>query len=205
MTFVTPNASKIVILGDSGVGKTSLALRFTHNEFHDLELSTVGAKCFTKSVHVADKDVHFSIWDTAGQERFQSLAPIYYRNSRAAIIVYDITQKKSFHEAERWVDEMKRHGDEDLVIALIGNKSDLNEYREVKMKVAQEYALKNNLIFLETSAKTGEHVEDLFMKIAEMLPSVHAKIPENLDHNFGIVSISKLEEKEKRKEKKNCC
>ncbi|KAJ5073521.1 ras-related protein rabf2b [Anaeramoeba ignava] len=170
MSINIPNATKLVILGHTGVGKTSLALRFTQGEFVDCQLSTIGAQCITKSVELPDNQINFAIWDTAGQERFHSLAPIYYRNARAAIVVYDITQKQSYEIAQRWVEEMQQQGDKKIIISLVGNKSDLSESREVKMKIAQQYAQENNLLFLETSAKTGEHVEDLFFKIAEMIP-----------------------------------
>jgi len=114
--------------------------------------------------------VKFEIWDTAGQERYRSLAPMYYRGAAAAIVVYDIQKKDSFNGAKSWVKELQRRGDPNVVIALAGNKADMESKRKVQTEEAQLYAQENEIIFLETSAKTSVNVRNLFIEIAKKLP-----------------------------------
>merc|ERR1712205_48184 len=116
---------KLVLLGDSAVGKSSLVLRFVRGQFFEYQESTIGAAFLTQTVALNDTTVKFEIWDTAGQERYRSLAPMYYRGAAAAIVVFDITNKESFNGAKSWVKELQRRGDPNVVIALAGNKADL--------------------------------------------------------------------------------
>lgn len=113
---------KVVLLGESAVGKSSLVLRFVKREFHEFQESTIGAAFLTQTVQIDDTTVKFEIWDTAGQERYHSLAPMYYRGAQAALIVYDITSKDSFHKAQNWIRELQRQANANIVIALVGNK-----------------------------------------------------------------------------------
>jgi len=113
---------KVVLLGESAVGKSSLVLRFMKREFHEFQESTIGAAFLTQTVQIDDTTVKFEIWDTAGQERYHSLAPMYYRGAQAALIVYDITSKESFLKAQNWVRELQRQANANIVIALVGNK-----------------------------------------------------------------------------------
>ncbi len=113
---------KVVLLGESAVGKSSLVLRFVKREFHEFQESTIGAAFLTQTVQIDDTTVKFEIWDTAGQERYHSLAPMYYRGAQAALIVYDITSKESFLKAQNWVRELQRQANANIVIALVGNK-----------------------------------------------------------------------------------
>lgn len=131
---------------------------------------SAAAAFFTQKVSVGGDTVKFEIWDTAGQERYQSLAPMYYRNAKAAVVVYDITDWASFERAKRWVEELRNSGTIDMVIGMAGNKCDLEEDRKVPAEKAAEYTQANNMIFLETSAKTRTNVVELFTKIAERLP-----------------------------------
>ncbi|XP_043537809.1 ras-related protein Rab-5B isoform X2 [Chiloscyllium plagiosum] len=123
---------KLVLLGESAVGKSSLVLRFVKGQFHEYQESTIGAAFLTQSVCLDDTTVKFEIWDTAGQERYHSLAPMYYRGAQAAIVVYDITNQETFARAKTWVKELQRQASPNIVIALSGNKADLANKRMVE-------------------------------------------------------------------------
>lgn len=168
---------KLVLLGESAVGKSSLVLRFVKNQFLEYQESTIGAAFLTQTVCLNDTTVKFEIWDTAGQERYHSLAPMYYRGAQAAIVVYDITSVDSFDRAKNWVKELQRQGNPNIVIALAGNKVDLENSRKIESEDAQAYADDNGLIFMETSAKTSTNVNELFVAIATKLPKTPAKAP----------------------------
>merc|ERR1711981_735855 len=160
---------KLVLLGDSAVGKSSLVLRFVRGQFFEYQESTIGAAFLTQTVALNDTTVKFEIWDTAGQERYHSLAPMYYRGAAAAIVAYDITTRDTFQRAKQWVKELQRQGNPNIVIALAGNKVDLSSKRKVEQEEAQAYADDNGIMFMETSAKTAHNVNELFVAIAKRL------------------------------------
>jgi len=168
---------KLVLLGESAVGKSSLVLRFVKGQFLEYQESTIGAAFLTQTVCLNDTTVKFEIWDTAGQERYHSLAPMYYRGAQAAIIVYDITSSDSFERAKAWVKELQRQGNANIVIALAGNKVDLAQHRKVPTAEAQSYSDENNLLFMETSAKAATNVNEIFVAIAQKLPKSSAPRP----------------------------
>ncbi|CAL5223554.1 g6087 [Coccomyxa viridis] len=158
---------KLVLLGDSGVGKSCLVLRYVRGQFDPSSKVTVGAAFMSHSVHLQDgTTVKFEIWDTAGQERYASLAPLYYRGASAACVVYDITNAESFQKAKHWVSELQKNASGAIVIILVGNKSDLTEQREVTTESGQEYAERNSMLFMETSAKTAANVAAIFEAVA---------------------------------------
>lgn len=166
---------KLVLLGESAVGKSSLVLRFVKDQFDDYRESTIGAAFLTQTIALDETTtVKFEIWDTAGQERYKSLAPMYYRNANCAVVVYDITQASSLDKAKAWVKELQRQANENIVIALAGNKLDLatgaGSKRAVETAEAEAYAREAGLLFFETSAKTAENVKTLFTAIAKKLP-----------------------------------
>lgn len=163
---------KLVLLGDSAVGKSCLVVRFVRNEFYEHEEPTIGAAFLTQNVQTENKtNVKFEIWDTAGQERYRSLAPMYYRAAAAAVVVYDITKRDSYNGARSWVKELQKRGDANVVIAIAGNKRDMEAKRKVETEEAAQYAKEQNLVFLETSAKENVNVRELFLQIANKLPS----------------------------------
>lgn len=192
---------KLVLLGDSSVGKSSIVNRFVKDTFDELRESTIGAAFLSQSIKIKDSKtnqdviIKFEIWDTAGQERYKSLAPMYYRNANAALVVYDITMADSLLKAKSWVNELKEKvgnrtdndtttannndNNNNLVIHLVGNKLDLveedPEKRSVTLEDALEYCTDENLLFKEVSAKTGFNIKEVFQTIGEKLYEIRQK------------------------------
>jgi len=191
---------KLVLLGETSVGKSSLVIRFVKGQFHEYQESTIGAAFLTQTVVVGDYTVKFEIWDTAGQERYHSLAPMYYRGAAAAIVVYDITSAPSFGRAKTWVKELQRQGSQDVVIALAGNKVDREAERKVSADEARKYAEENGLAFIETSAKTNINVRELFLAIARKLPKDNAETTRKKGDILLDADFNGAERK-----KKKCC
>ncbi|XP_064804421.1 ras-related protein Rab-11A-like isoform X1 [Oncorhynchus masou masou] len=156
---------KVVLIGDSGVGKSNLLSRFTRNEFNLESKSTIGVEFATRSIHVEGKTVKAQIWDTAGQERYRAITSAYYRGAVGALLVYDIAKHLTYENAERWLKELQDHADSNIVIMLVGNKSDLRHLRAVPTDEAKALAEKHGLSFLETSALDSSNVELAFQTI----------------------------------------
>ena len=156
---------KLVFVGDSGVGKTCIISRITKGTFEDNILSTVGASYASKTIELPelDKRITFDIWDTAGQEKYKSLTRIFFQGAKIAILVYDITRKESFANMKTcWYNDIKKHGDPDIIIGIAGNKCDLYEYEEVPEKEAREFAKSIDAVFYLTSAHTNTGINELF-------------------------------------------
>jgi len=156
---------KVVLIGDSGVGKSNLLSRFTRNEFCLESKSTIGVEFATRSIKVDGKTIKAQIWDTAGQERYRAITSAYYRGAVGALLVYDITKQVTMENVERWLKELRDHADSNIVIMLVGNKSDLRHLRSVQTDDAQAFCEKENLSFIETSALESTNVEEAFKKI----------------------------------------
>merc|ERR1712000_245963 len=163
---------KLVFLGDQSVGKTSIITRFMYDTFDSTYQATIGIDFLSKTMYLDDRTVRLQLWDTAGQERFRSLIPSYIRDSSVAVVTYDVTNRKSFDQTRKWVDDVRGERGNDVIIVLVGNKTDLNDKREVTTQQGEEEAKKNNLMFIETSAKVGHNVKNLFRRIAQALPGM---------------------------------
>lgn len=156
---------KIVLIGDSGVGKSNLLSRFTRNEFCLESKSTIGVEFATRSIQVDGKTLKAQIWDTAGQERYRAITSAYYRGAVGALLVYDITKHITYENVERWLKELRDHADSNIVIMLVGNKSDLKHLRGVTTEEASNFAEREGLSFVETSALESTNVEKAFQRI----------------------------------------
>ncbi|KAK4366376.1 hypothetical protein RND71_014256 [Anisodus tanguticus] len=156
---------KIVVIGDSGVGKSNILSRFTRNEFCLESKSTIGVEFATRTLQVEGKTVKAQIWDTAGQERYRAITSAYYRGAVGALLVYDITKKQTFDNVLRWLRELRDHADSNIVIIMAGNKSDLKHLRAVSEQDGQALAEKERLSFLETSALEAFNVDKAFQTI----------------------------------------
>ena len=153
------------MIGDSGVGKSNLLSRFTRNEFSLESKSTIGVEFATRSINVDGKTIKAQIWDTAGQERYRAITSAYYRGAVGALLVYDIAKHVTFENVDRWLRELRDHADHNIVIMLVGNKSDLRHLRAVPTDDAKGYAEQCSLSFIETSALDSTNVEQAFQTI----------------------------------------
>ncbi|XP_072730480.1 ras-related protein Rab-17 [Ciconia boyciana] len=160
---------KVVLLGSTSVGKSSLAYRYVKNDFKE-SLPTVGCSFFTQTLNLEVATVRFEIWDTAGQEKYHSVCHLYYRGAHAALLVYDISNKETLSRAKLWLRDLEKEFlPDEIVIALVGNKTDLAAEREVTTEEGEEFARTKDLLFMETSAKSNHQVNDIFMAIAQEL------------------------------------
>ncbi|KAK0457683.1 ras family-domain-containing protein [Desarmillaria tabescens] len=167
-----PKRTKIVLLGDQSVGKTSLITRFMYDTFDNTYQATIGIDFLSKTMYLEDRTVRLQLWDTAGQERFRSLIPSYIRDSSVAIVVFDITNRQSFLSTTKWIDDVRSERGSDVIIVLVGNKADLSDKRQVTLEEATAKATQLDILFMETSAKAGHNVKSLFKKIAMSLPGM---------------------------------
>lgn len=159
---------KYIIVGDSGVGKSALLLNFTDKRFRAVHDVTIGVEFGTKTVVVDKKPVKIQIWDTAGQESFRSITRAYYRGASGALLCYDISRRETFDHLTQWLEEVWQFADSKMVIMLIGNKSDLPR-RVVTYAEGAQFAKENGLMFMETSAKTDDHVDEAFLTTAQKI------------------------------------
>lgn len=165
---------KVVLIGDSGVGKSNLLSRFTRREFNLESKSTIGVEFATRSITCEGKTIKAQIWDTAGQERYRAITSAYYRGAVGALLVYDVSKQPTYANVERWLNELRDHADANIVIMLVGNKSDLQHLRSVPKEQAAAFAEKFGLLFLETSALDGSNVDLAFQRILEEIHNIIA-------------------------------
>ena len=156
---------KLVMLGDTSVGKSSIIKKFAYNSFYEFEEPTIGAAFICKDIEVDNKKIRIEIWDTAGQERYKSLTPMYFRYANIAIIVFDLTNKDSFEGVKYWMQTLEEKGEPDIFKVLVGNKKDIRNKIQVTNEDIQNYTNTYNILYFETSAKNGSGIETLFTEI----------------------------------------
>ena len=198
---------KIVLIGDSSVGKTNILSRYISNKYDPNSQSTIGVELSTKNYIFDNNEVKVQIWDTAGQEKYRSITSSYYKGAQGCLLVYDITRKESFDNIDKWFSELKSSADNDINAMLIGNKCDLEKERKVTMEEAQKKAKLFNIAFMETSALNGTNVEKAFN---ELVSSVYKNNKKAFNHEVKIMLEDKgveinQEKKDERKNKKNWC
>ncbi|KAJ5071214.1 ras-related protein rab-5c [Anaeramoeba ignava] len=188
--------SKVVLLGHAAVGKTCLVKYLMTGEFERDTQTTSHATYFVYDFEFTEQIIKLQIWDTAGEERFQELAPIYYHGAMGAVVVYDITDEYSFTRAKFWINELYRQGSVNISIILVGNKKDLEDKRVVKLSDVENFANENSIKHIQTSAKTGENVENTFRTLAhKILQSGQQTKTKEID----------LNKKKNEGKKKGCC
>mmetsp|Transcript_4536 Transcript_4536/g.6332 ORF Transcript_4536/g.6332 Transcript_4536/m.6332 type:complete len:218 (-) Transcript_4536:51-704(-) len=160
---------KIVLLGEGRVGKTSCTLRYCKNEFNEAHNQTIQAACLQKNLNVDGQSVTLDIWDTAGQEKFRALGPIYYRDAQGALLVYDITDADSFEKVQSWVKELRKMVGTDIVLAIAGNKIDLERNRVVPLEKAEAYAQSVGAKHFSTSSKLNKGLHELFLDMTKRM------------------------------------
>lgn len=200
---------KLLLIGNSSVGKSCLLLRFSDNIFNDNFLPTIGVDFKIRTFDLQNKTIKMQIWDTAGQERFKTITSSYYRGAHGVILVYDITDRQSFNDLENWHAETEKHASEDIVKMLIGNKNDLESSRVVTFNEGKSYAMANGMEFIETSAKGNINIEEAFFMIARKIKEKAQKFEEK--HSGELYKKKKLNNNttkittEDEETKKNCC
>ena len=202
---------KIIVIGDSGVGKSCLVIRAIKNYFEDLYAPTVGFEFLSFNIKVDGQLIKLQIWDTCGQEAYRSLINSFYRNSSLAILVYSIDSKESFENLEKWLNDAKTQANPDLKIILIGNKVDLEDKREVPKEKGEQFCQEHKLnFFMETSAKTGFNAQNLFIKAGILLYEEHLKAKDNISRPGSVLpvpyisGITEPETEEETNKRKKC-
>ena len=198
---------KLLTLGETEVGKTSIVLRYSDDKFHDNKIATIGIDFKIKIIKKGDKKIKVSIYDTAGQERFKNIVKHYYKGANGVLLIYDIMKRDTFEKLEFWLEDLKENSDNlnNLFIYLIGNKNDLEERREVDFEEANNFAKEKNIPYIEVSAKTGNNIKKLF---DEMLKGTLSKIitNEKKENNLSnSINLSFLENEETSSKNKMCC
>jgi len=178
---------KFIVIGDAAVGKSCILYRFTDNKFKSDSTHTIGVEFGSKIIEVGGKFIKLQIWDTAGQERFRSVTRSYYRGAAGCILVYDMSSRESYTHLSNWLNDARALATSELVIVLVGNKADLQEEREVTFLEASRFAQENDLMFLESSAKTGDNIEEVFVKCAKtILHKIETGVIKPEDMGSGI-------------------
>ena len=197
---------KLIIVGDSNVGKTNIMSKYIHNTFNYTSKSTIGVEFGTKIVKIDNKKIKAQIWDTAGQERYKSITSAYYKGAKGALIVYDITNKFTFESVDKWVQDLNSYGDKNLTLLLVGNKSDLEDKRQIMKEDGEEKAKSFNLGFIETSACSGDNIDQAFdIMLKEVLKKYVVENDINDEFEASGGKNIELDKKDNKTKKKKCC
>ena len=198
---------KVVLIGDMKVGKTNIVSRYIKNEFNKDSMSTIGVEFGSKELVIEGHNVKVQIWDTAGQEKYKSITNAYYKGAKGAFVVYDITNKNSFDNADNWLNNLRASADKKCSIILIGNKSDLEDKREVSIEQGEEKAKNNEIAFMETSALSGDNIDKSFeMMINEAYKICHSEMLADVNIDIGKSDeLSLKRPKEETPDNKKCC
>lgn len=182
---------KILLIGDSSTGKSSILTVYTDQIFNETFMSTIGVDFKIKTIQIDNRDVKLQIWDTAGQERFRTITTSYYRGVHGIFAVFDLSDRISFRNITNWLDEIARYAPENVPIILIGNKSDLP--REISEIDAKKFADERNLIYFETSAKKNININESFDRMCNILVKKHAELNKNKKQDISKINIEKVQ------------
>ena len=201
---------KVILIGDSGVGKTNIMSKFLKNQFMEESKATIGVEFGSKLFNHEGHKIKAQIWDTAGQEKYKAITGAYYKGSKGALVVYDITQKKTFENIEKWINDLKAAGDPKITIILIGNKNDLDDKRQVSKDQGEEKARSFGCAFLETSAYSGDNIDKAFNLMVKEIYEKFSNDSTGEDElapgsngNGKDVNLDKVNDKNIKK--KSCC
>lgn len=175
------------VIGDSGVGKTCISMRYCHGSIPDGPTPTIGASFVQRRLLVGPVEVSLQIWDTAGQERFRSMAPMYYRGSKAAILVCDVTDKESFTNLKRWLKELNQHADPELIVYIVANKCDMSP--KYDLLECEEYAYSMGAKFFKTSAVTGENINELFESLIQTIVGLYTSRERSVSQDANLLNL----------------
>ena len=206
---------KMILIGDSGVGKSNILSRYINNSFSEATRSTVGVELSAKVEEINNTKIKIQIWDTAGQERYKSITKTYYKGAKGALIVYDITNKESFKNVDKWINDLKESGDDDVSILIVGNKCDLEASREVTTDEVKKKAELYKMAYCETSALKGENIDNAFRTLIKIVVEKNEKKKNEEDKygnksnviSTGVTLETKIISEEKRPKNKygKCC
>ncbi|CAX39704.1 Ras-related protein Sec4 [Candida dubliniensis CD36] len=195
---------KLLLVGDSGVGKSCLLLRFVEDKFNPSFITTIGIDFKIRTIESKGKRIKLQVWDTAGQERFRTITTAYYRGAMGIVLIYDVTDSRSFENVENWFQTVTQHANEDAQIFLVGNKCDDEVNRQVSKEQGQELAAKLNVPFLEASAKSNENVDSIFYELASIIQEKH--VEENIGGVGGAGGAGGIDVSQNNSgAKNNCC
>ena len=194
---------KLILIGDSCVGKSNILLKYLKNQFNENSKTTVGVEFGTKNIIINNKRIKIQIWDTAGQERYRSITSAYYKGAKGVLIVYDITRKNTFDNIDKWITDLKLNGDKNICIIILGNKSDLINKREINKNDGIKKAEMYKTAFLETSALNGDNISKAFDELIEQIVINNKNIFQ--DDNENEIDKGVNLNDEKNNNKKKCC
>ena len=195
---------KLILVGDSCVGKSNILLKYLKNEFDPNSRATVGVEFGTKNIIIDNKKIKIQIWDTAGEERYRSITSAYYKGAKGAFIVYDITRKSTFDNIDKWISDLKLNGDKNICIIILGNKSDLDDKREVSKEGGIKKSEMYKTAFMETSALNGDNIEKAFDELIEQIIKNNQSFFENSNKKEIDMGVN-LNDTNKNNDKSKCC